>query len=95
MITVNKLTKVYTGQDKKSLTALKNISFKLVSGDLTVTSVKNTFAMRDLSSYVGMIPAGQSVETVLLFEVSEDKVEDITEPNLQIIIGSETKNVIL
>lgn len=73
----------------------KNMSFKLVSGDLTVTSMKNTFAMRDLSSYVGTIPAGQSVETVLLFEISEDKVEGITEPSLQIIIGSEAKNVIL
>lgn len=73
----------------------KNLVFKLVVGDSTVDSVKNTFAMKDLSSYVGTISAGQSVETVLLFEVVDEVAETITEPSLQIIIDGIMKNVIL
>lgn len=84
-----------TGADVAVENVTKNYKFKMTSGDVSANSVQNTFAMKDLSSYVGTIPAGQSVQTVLLFEVSKDKIESITEPNLQIIIGNEAKNVIL
>lgn len=70
----------------------KGLKFKLVYGDKTVSS-ESTFLMTDLSTYYGTIPAGQSVETVLLFEVPEDSVEQITEPKLQILIDNVLKNV--
>ena len=89
-----KLTNI-TEADVSVENLTKNLSFKLVVGDSTVDSVKNTFAMRDLSSYVDTISAGQSVETVLIFEVSDEVAETITEPNLQIIINGTLKNVIL
>ncbi len=70
----------------------KSLGFKLNSGDLSVKS-EVTFLMTDFSTYYGTIPAGQSVETILLFEVPESDAESILEPNLQIIIDNETKNV--
>lgn len=70
----------------------KGLSFKLTSGEMSVTS-EVTFLMTDFSTYYGTISAGQSVETVLLFEVSETVVESITQPDLQIIINNEIKNV--
>ena len=89
-----KLTNI-TEADVSVENLTKNLVFKLVVGDSTVDSVKNTFAMKDLSSYVGTISAGQSVETVLLFEVSDEVAETLTEPSLQIIIDGTVKNVIL
>lgn len=71
----------------------KGLSFKLVSGETSVKS-EVTFLMTDFSTYVGTIPAGQSVETVLLFEVSESSAESMSEtPTLQILINNELKNV--
>ena len=70
----------------------KGLKFKLVSGEISVNS-KSTFLMTDFSTYYGTIPAGQSVETVLLFEVSETDAEQIAEPALQIQIDDVFKNV--
>jgi len=70
----------------------KGLAFKLVSGDVSVKS-EVTFLMTDFSTYYGTIPAGQSVETVLLFEVSEAQAESILEPTLQIMIDNALKNV--
>lgn len=70
----------------------KGLSFKLESGDVSAKS-EVTFLMTDFSTYVGTIAAGQSVETILLFEVPESSAEAILEPTLQIIIGNEIKNV--
>ena len=70
----------------------KRLGFKLTSGDLSVKS-ESTFLMTDFSTYYGTIPAGQSVETVLLFEVPQENAEGITAPVLQISIGNELKNV--
>ncbi len=69
-----------------------NPIFKLVSGDVNVKS-EVTFLTYDFSTYVGTIPAGQSVETILLFEVNEAQAEGILEPILQITVDNETKNV--
>lgn len=62
----------------------------------TETMTKNaevTFLMTDLSTYVGTIAAGQSVETILLFEVPLEGAEQITNPTLQIIVNKEQKVV--
>lgn len=69
-----------------------NPTFKLVSDSLSVKS-KVTFLTTDFSTYQGAIPAGETVETILLFEVSEASVEQITAPTLQITIDNVTKNV--
>lgn len=69
-----------------------NPIFKLVSGDVNVKS-EVTFLTYDFSTYVGTIPAGQSVETILLFEVNEAQAEGVLEPILQITVDNETKNV--
>ena len=66
--------------------------FKLVSGDVKVKS-EVTFLTTDFSTYIGTIPAGESVETILLFEVPKDSGETILEPTLQITIDNQTKNV--
>lgn len=70
----------------------KGLKFKLLYGDKTASS-ESTFLMTDLSTYYGTIPAGQSVETVLLFEVSEVDAEQITEPKLQVLTDNTLKNV--
>ena len=49
--------------------------------------------MTDFSTYYGTIPAGQSVEAVLLFEVPEEAAEQITEPVLQIFQDNVYKNI--
>lgn len=70
----------------------KGLAFKLLSGDVTANS-EVTFLMTDFSTYYGTVPAGQSVETILLFEVAESSAESLLEPTLQIIIDNEIKNV--
>ena len=70
----------------------KGLNFKLVYGDQNVNA-EVTFLMTDFSTYYGTIPSGQSVETVLLFEVPEASAEQITEPTLQILIDNALKNV--
>lgn len=69
-----------------------NPIFKLESNGLSVKS-EVTFLMTDFSTYQGTIAAGETVETILLFEVSEGYVAEITDPTLQITIDNETKNV--
>lgn len=69
-----------------------NPSFKIKTDSLEIKS-EVTFLMTDLSTYVGMVPAGQSVETVLLFEVPLEGAEQIVNPTLQIIVNSEKKVV--
>lgn len=66
--------------------------FKLESSGLSVKS-EVTFLTTDLSTYQGTIAAGETVETILLFEVSEGSVAEITAPVLKITIDNETKNV--
>ena len=52
-----------------------------------------TFLMSDFSTYQGTIGAGESVETILLFEVSQSVVDKISEPSLEITIGKTTKTI--
>jgi len=53
VITVNKLTKVYTDQEKKSLTALKNISFKLPDKGLIFITGKSGSGKSTLLNMLG------------------------------------------
>lgn len=70
----------------------QKLEFKLTSGSLNVKAEK-TILSEDLSTYVGEIPAGKTVEAILLFEVSEANAQGITTPTLQITIDNETKKV--
>lgn len=72
--------------------ASKSPVMKLISDAVTVKS-EVTFLTSDFSTYQGTIGAGESVETILLFEVSEAVAEQIENPTLQITIGNSTKNI--
>lgn len=81
-----------TGQDVTVNNAAKSPIMKLVSDAVTVKS-EVTFLSNDFSTYQGKIAAGESVETLLLFEVSEKVAEKITAPKLQITIEKSTKTI--
>ncbi len=81
-----------TGQDVAVNNATKSPVVKLVSDAATVKS-EVTFLTADFSTYQGTIKAGESVDTILLFEVSEAVAEQITAPVLQITVGNSTKNI--
>lgn len=66
--------------------------FKLIGEGANVKS-EMTFLTYDFATYQGTIPAGQTVETILLFEVKEADAELISNPSLEITINNETKNV--
>ena len=67
-----------------------NPVFRLVDGDVNVKA-EVTFLTTDFSTYLGDIPAGESVEMVLMFEVTEAQAELITAPSLQITVDNENK----
>lgn len=69
-----------------------NPTFKLKNDKLSVAS-EIVFLDNYLTTYKGTIGAGETVETILIFEVDEDKVEKITEPVLQITMDNKTKTV--
>ena len=81
-----------TDQEVEVNNATKSPIVKLVSDAVTVKS-EVTFLTTDFSTYQGTIKAGESVETILLFEVSETVAEQITAPTLQITVGNSTKNM--
>lgn len=86
-----KMTNI-TNQDVTVDNASKSPIVKLVSEAVTVKS-EVTFLTSDFSTYQGTIKAGESVETILLFEVSESVAEQIKAPTLQITVGNLTKNL--
>ena len=86
-----KMTNI-TGKTVTVNNAAKSPVVKLVSDAVTVRS-EVTFLVSDFSTYQGEIGAGQSVETILLFEVSEAVAEKISAPTLQITIGKSTKMI--
>lgn len=69
-----------------------NPTFKLVATDVNVKA-EVTVLSKDLSTYVGEIKSGETVETVLLFEISQSKAETISQAELKTIVGDETKNI--
>lgn len=86
-----KMTNI-TNEDVTVDNASKSPIVKLVSEAVTVKS-EVTFLTGDFSTYQGTIKAGESVETILLFEVSESVAEQIKAPTLQITVGNLTKNL--
>lgn len=81
-----------TDKDVEVNNILKNLAVKLVCDAVTVKS-EVTFLSKDFTTYYGTVKAGESVETILLFEVSESVVEKITAPKLQITVGKTTKTI--
>lgn len=81
-----------TNQDVVVNNASKSPIVKLVCDAVTVKS-EVTFLTSDFSTYQGTIKAGETVETILLFEVSESVANQIVNPSLQITIGNSTKNI--
>ena len=69
-----------------------NPLFKLISSEVNVKA-EVTFLATDFSTYLGTIPAGESVEMVLLFEVLEAQAEQMSTPVLQIIVNNEIKSI--
>ena len=69
----------------------KNVSFKLTSGK-TVLNSKND-PIVSLTSYVGSVKAGESVEVYLLFKVKEADASKISEPIIELVEGKTTKPV--
>lgn len=60
--------------------------FSLILEDGTTVTAQSTLLMDDLSSYAGIIPAGESEELVLVFEVS-DSISQIG--NMQLIMNDQ------
>ncbi|MBQ2902491.1 MAG: hypothetical protein IJE49_11700 [Agathobacter sp.] len=81
-----------TDADVEVNNASKSPIVKLVSDAVTVKS-EVTFLATDFSTYQGTLKAGESVETILLFEVSEAVAEKITAPKLQITVEKTTKTI--
>lgn len=72
--------------------AQKSPIVKLISDAVKVKS-EVTFLSTDFSTYQGTISAGESVETILLFEVSESVANQIKEPTLEITVEKTTKTI--
>ena len=81
-----------TDKDIKVNNASKSPIMKLTSDGVTVKS-EVTFLNSDFSTYQGTIKAGKSVETILLFEVSETLADKIKAPTLQATVGKTTKTI--
>ena len=86
-----KMTNI-TSEDVVVNNAAQSPIVKLVSEEVKVKS-EVTFLTSDFSTYQGTIKAGESVDTILLFEVSETDADKITAPTLQITVGKTTKNI--
>ena len=81
-----------TEEDVEVDNASIDLIFKLISDGVSAKS-EVTFLTTDFSTYQGTIPAGETVKTILLFEVSEELADQISTPTLQITIDNATKNV--
>ena len=86
-----KLTNI-SSESVKVDNASKSPIVKLVADGVKAKS-EVTFLTSDFSTYQGTIDAGESVETILLFEISEAAGEKITAPTLEITIGNSTKTI--
>lgn len=69
-----------------------NPTLKLITANGKVRSEK-TFLSADFCTYMGTIGAGQSVETVLLFQLPKADAEQLTAPELQFASGKVNKTV--
>lgn len=81
-----------SNQDIKVDNASKSPVVKLVSDAVTVKS-EVTFLMSDFSTYQGTIKPGESVDTILLFEVSKSLAEQIENPTLEISVDNKINKI--
>lgn len=70
----------------------KEIVYQLRYGETSVKA-ENTFLAKDFTLYKGKIEAGQSIELMMLFEISKDDVKLVKEPLLQVEIEDSIKNI--
>lgn len=73
----------------------KDIVFKLTSGSIVAKSKEFEVPIlsTELSSYIGTVEAGESVDVILLFKVKEADAEKISEPTIEMLDGTTTKPV--
>lgn len=76
--------------------SLDNVSLNpmfTVIGNGVEANAEVTFLSKDFATYLGTISAGESEEMVILFEISEDQAELLSEPALQITIDNKTNKI--
>lgn len=61
-----------------------NVIIRVTMNESSKYNVLTTLLMNDMSTYAGMIPAGASAETVLLFEIDEAESNAVTSLSLQL-----------
>lgn len=69
-----------------------NPAFKLVGAGISVKA-EVTVLSADLSTYKGEIKSGETVKTVILFEVSQKQAESLAKAGLQVTVGKQTKTI--
>ncbi len=69
-----------------------NPTFKLVGADLSVKA-EITVLSADFSTFKGEVQSGETIKTVLLFEVSEAKAEAAAKAELKVVVEEETKSI--
>lgn len=83
-----------TGEEETSVDILSQTPTIRVLADGVETTAEVTFLLNDFSTYQGVIPSGETVHTVLLFEVS-DTLESVSELSLNVTINGEKVTIIL
>lgn len=63
----------------------RQLVFKADINETVQTTAMTTILLNDLGTYQGMIEAGSSVETVLLFEVSAEQVVSVDRISLELV----------
>ena len=83
-----------TGETEASADVLSQTPTFRVSADGVESAAEMTFLLNDFSTYQGVIPVGETVHTVLLFEVNE-ATENVSELSLNIKLNGENVTIIL
>ncbi len=74
-----------TDADIEVSNVLSEISFKLKSGSIVASSTPCGGLKSDLSTYHGTVPAGESVDVMLLFTIKESDGTKITDPIVELV----------
>ena len=71
----------------------KDIVFKLTSDSVVIKSKSYPLLSNELSSYIGTVEPGDSVDVVLLFKVKTADADKISSPTLELIEKDSTKPI--
>lgn len=82
-----------TSDDKDLNFFSKTAVFSVDLGNGKKVNAITTMLLNDMSTYVGTIPAGESQELVLLFEVEPDVIDNISEVKLYLKNEAETHTI--